>query len=204
MTRINWIRLLPWIAVVLMGLYIAVFERKADESVIVPPVSGGVVIDNPTPINEVVHDTVTKDSIVYRPKIVQVQNPTNTELIARFKAAQAENDSLRELLMYKSAVKNREYLEQLNDSNVVISVRSYVQGKLLRQGISYVTKEKKIAVRQNKQHLSVYAGGGLGSDGKRLDAIGGVSVVDNKKGRIYSLDFATDKSIMVTTKFKLW
>lgn len=74
---------------------------------------------------------IVKDSIIYK------ENKFNVELLEKYKASQ------NKLELYKEAIKNNSYIEVFEDSIQKVTVSSDVQGKLLKQSIKTVIKERE-------------------------------------------------------------
>lgn len=157
------------------------------------------IIDSPIPVGRI--DTVYIDSggVQMIQDIVEVENPVNAVLLAKYQEAVRQNDSLKQLNLYIAAVTEREYRETLSDSIQDITVLSKVTGTLTGQVISYRIKPRTIAVKVPKLKPSFYAGAYTYMPiGYREAPVVGFSVqmMNKNHNKIYTAGFDTQKRVM--------
>lgn len=150
---------IPYFVIAGLIIYILMIGKKETVTVEIPKKTGSVEINDPKPEKEV--DTVYVDSTDYSKgfRVVEVENPVNEELLQKYNEAIKVNDSLKQLSLYKEAIKERNYTEKLEDSIQVITVKSEVVGTLRKQVISYETKPQTITFKTNRAKPVVYIGG---------------------------------------------
>lgn len=165
----------------------------------IPAYENQAFIDSPMLIGRV--DTVYVDSggVKLIKEIIEVENPVNVVLLALYEEAVRQNDSLKQLNLYRMAITEREYIETLSDSIQDITVRSKVTGTLSSQEIRYSIKPRKIAVKVPKLKRSFYAGAYTYMPiGYREAPVVGFSaqLVNKKHSKIYTAGFDTQKRVM--------
>jgi hypothetical protein len=145
------------IAVVI--LIFLLFNNNKKQTITIPSVSNkfeGIV-----PI-EIKTDTLYKDSIIYKNKKVIVENPVNKDLTAKYLKALVENDSLKQLNLYLSAVQLRNYESVFEDEHIKATVYSYTTGTLDSLKLDYIRKEIKFDIPTNTFKYKVFIGGSVG------------------------------------------
>jgi hypothetical protein len=150
---------IPYFVITGLIIYILMIGKKETVKVEIPKKTGSVEINDPKPEKEV--DTVYVDSTDYSKgfRVVEVENPVNEELLQKYNEAIKANDSLKQLSLYKEAIKERNYTEKLEDSVQIITVKSEVVGTLKKQVISYETKPQTITFKTNRTKPVFYIGG---------------------------------------------
>lgn len=193
---------IPYLVIVILVLYIFSLENTETE-ITIKPVKNEKKIKNPVPIQKLdtTYKMLNKKEVV---KIIKVKNPVNDELLTAYEIATKENDSLKQLQLYKEAVTERTYKEVLEDSIQTITVKSDVVGTLKNQFISYETKLKVIKVKKIK--TSLYVGAftytQLNLDEAKIPI--GVKLGYFKKNKIYSIGYDTNKRVQFGVAFKLF
>ena len=182
------------IAVLTCIVFIQRSSTKSNSIVNLPPITGTFKKTIPTSVK---YDTVYKDTIVYKDKIIKVTSPVNVELAESYLKAE---DSLARLNLYISAIKIERYKEVFNDSNVTITVDAETTGKLNWMKPSYVIKERKVTlpVRVKQTVFAAYLGGGMGISRTMVPAFTGNVGFQNKKGDIILGGYAVDGTISAT------
>jgi len=137
-------------------------------------------------------DTVYTDSVTEIIKVVKVVNPINQSLLESYKKALQDNDSLRQLELYKDAITERKYFKTYENDLQKISVQTNVVGTLKTQDIKYQFKE------DNRFHY--YVGGSL-SNFKEPTV--GINFGVLHKSRIYELGIDNKKVVTLGVKVKL-
>lgn len=149
----------PYYMIAALLLYIMMTGTSEPVEVQIPVKKGSVEVKNPVP--EKVFDTVYIDTTDKKRgfRVIEVENPLNEELKAAYDAAVKENDSLKQQLLFYSAITERKYTERLEDSLQIITVKSDVVGTLKNQSISYQTKPQTVTVQPNRERPVLYVGG---------------------------------------------
>jgi hypothetical protein len=148
----------------------------------------------PIPIK---YDTVYKDSVVYKDKVVKITNPVNVELAESYLKAK---DSITRLNLYIAAIEIKRYKEVFDDSNVTITVDAETTGKLNWVKPSYVIKERKVIlpVRVKQTVFAAYLGGGFGISKDITPSFTGNVGFQNKRGDIILGGYAVDGTVSAT------
>lgn len=167
--------------------------------IIVPGVSGkSDTINNPIPL------ITTKDSLVYKDKVLYTENPYNKELANKYLSLKSETDKLHE---YLKTIQIKEYSIPFEDDNIKITGHFKTQGELLSTQYDYDIKPKEIIalVPQKETKLALYAGGNVGTNIDLNKAIFNAQIgIQNAKGDIYTIQYGTDKSIQVGYQFRIF
>lgn len=187
---------------VIIGLLIWIFYFSKCEEKIVPSVSNGFKIENPVP--EIRIDTLkvpfeVEGKTIYKDSIVEVENPLNIALMNKYEKAMKENDSLKQLNLYKDAVTLRNYKNVFEDDFQKIIVKTDVSGFLQSVSLDYETKESKI--KYKKYNLFV---GGFVYGIRDPDAGLNLSVLNNKNNSIFSAGYGLRKNVYIDYKIKLF
>lgn len=195
------------IIIAVLVVYILMIGNSEPKEIIIPSVKNSVVIDDPMPV--VIFDTIYLDSIQEKKvfEIVKVKNPVNTELLSKYEKAIQENDSLKQIELFKEAITERTYTEYLEDSVQTITVDSKVIGVLKRQTISYITKVKKVTLKPVKLKPSLFIGAFLSVpvDIQTPSNIGvNITLMNKTKNKYYSIGIDNKKYIYIGVNFKLF
>lgn len=166
-------------------------EKPSNIEVIIPEEKGGFVI------NPKEKEIEYRDSIVYKDKIITIENPINKELYNNFTKAK---DSLEQLKVFLNAITVREYQDSISDSNIRLDYYVKTTGTLDDFKLDYLIKEKKIEVPSKVEKNNLYYGGGIYSNGDNLNLKGGL-MFKTKANQIYSLEYGTDKNLYFSTFF---
>lgn len=153
------IKHIPYYIIAALVVYILMIGTKEEVQVVIPSKSNSKEIKNPKAVNEV--DTVYIDTSDKTKgfTIVEVESKPNEALKQAFLKARKENDSLKQVLLFLDAIKERTYIEKLEDSLQVVTVQSEVIGTLKSQLISYKTKPQTLTVKTERTKPVVYLGG---------------------------------------------
>lgn len=166
-------------------------EKPSSIEVVIPEEKGGFVI------NPKEKEIEYRDSIVYKNKIITIENPINKELYNNFAKAK---DSLEQLKIFLNAITVREYQDSISDSNIRLDYYVKTTGTLDDFKLDYLIKEKKIEVPSKVEKNNLYYGGGIYSNGDNLNLKGGL-MFKTKANQIYSLEYGTDKTLYFSTFF---
>lgn len=193
------------VIIIILVIYIGHLRNKEDIVVEVPATENSFFVESPV-------EKVRFDSIVYRDSIhevevvkyIPVENPVNDTLLAKYEEAIKQNDSLKQLALYKDAITERIYEEKFEDSIQVITVESEVIGRLKRQFVHYETKPKVLTVRQpDPERISLFAGGfAYGIE----DPVVGVklNLLNKEKNKIFMVGYDTQKRVHFGVTFKVY
>lgn len=187
------------IGIIVLGIFLLQKPKEEIVEVEIP-----VEIEIPVPEVKKEFDTI------YLPSPIKV-NPANKDLLKKYNEAQ---DSIAKLNLYVEAVKEREYDTIYSDTVQSIKVYSKVQGKLLKQQLSYNiypdTIQIDTAVKTNIKlpvKNKVFILGEVGQDITNIQSISpvfkGSLVLKNKKDNILSLGIDSNKNIFIGFGFKL-
>ncbi len=173
--------------------------KEVPIKVYIPGVSGkSDTIYKPIPL------ITTKDSLVYKDKILYTENPYNKELADKYISLKEETEKLQ---AYLKSIQIKEYSIPFEDNNIKIIGHFKTQGELLSTHYDYDIKPREITVLvpQKETQLALYAGGGIESNTKLDKAIFNAQIgIQNKKGDIYTFQIGTDKSIQVGYQFRIF
>lgn len=149
---------------------------------------------------------------VFQPSLLPTpkKEKSRPKLVEEFKKATEEGkDSL-----YADAVTERTYDTIYKDSTIAISIEDLVQGRLLKQSVSYeifpsTVKVDTVIPVEIKTRNKFYVGGGIGMpitpSGSNITGpiLQGNLMFQNKKENIWSLAVTTEKNIMLGYAFKI-
>lgn len=155
------------------------------------------------PIN--IETKIPESKIVFEPVISPTPVLVKPRPIPEFEgASDKEKDSL-----YRDAITERTYNEIFDDSLATVTVHSKVEGRLKRQSVSTVLKERTVQIDTTldltvpvEKNIKVYAGAEISTwqDGV-VPSLG--LMLQNKKDRILKLSIDTEKNISAGIYFKL-
>jgi len=196
--------LIPYLVIAGLVIYILMIGRSEEKEIVIPSQENTMSVENPVEESRV--DTIYKDSIrrVEVLKIVKVKNPVNKELLAKYEKAVSENDSLKQLQLYKEAITERRYNETFEDSVQTISVESNVIGTLKSQVVNYKTKERTVKVQSDKLKPSVFVGGF--SYGTFEEPVFGanMNLLNKDKNKLFTIGYDTQKRVHFGVTIKLF
>lgn len=139
-----------------------IYGEPEEIEVIVPSVQNEFKIENPIPdvrVDTIYKTVFEKGKEIEKIELVGVANPVNQRLMNKYREAIKENDSLKQLHIFKEAIRERKYTEVLEDSIQIITVKSDVIGTLKSQLIHYETKEQVLKIDVRKKTGSFFVGG---------------------------------------------
>ena len=150
-----------------------------------------------------IHDTIVKDSIVFKNKIISVTNPLDKELVINYLKAK---DSIDRLNLFINAVKINKYKENFDNKDISLTIEAETTGTLNYIKPTYIIKEKTIdvPVKIKQTVFAIYTGVEtynntlLNNFGVKID-LG----IQNKKGDIYTAGFDTNNNIYIGYKLRL-
>lgn len=199
----------PYLIIATLLIYIFLTSRSESVEVVIPSERSSIEVLEPTSVKR--FDTIYRDRIVREEilKIVEVENPINKELLERYEKAIKEKDSAGQIELYMSAVKERKYLEKLEDSVQIITVESEVIGTLKRQVISYETKPRTVTLQpKRRERPHVYIGAMVGREDMSTLGISSyyygaeAQIVGSKK--YFSVGYDSRKNIKIGIGIKLF
>lgn len=147
------------LSVAVVILIFLLFNNKTTKQITIPSVSNkfeGIV-----PV-EIKTDTLYKDSIIYKDKKIIVENPVNKKLAEDYLKAIVENDSLKQLNLYLSAVQLKNYESVFEDEHIKAIVYSYTTGTLDSLRLDYTRKEIQFDIPTNTFKYKIFIGGSVG------------------------------------------
>lgn len=199
-------KIIGLLIVVILGLagYISLAPKKVVTKVVEIPSKQGVKVVE-KPIEIIKYDTVIVNNVIQR--IDKVENELNKELLEKYEKAKRERDSLQLDNIFKKAITERKYKEQLSDSIIDIVVYSDVVGTLSRQKITYTTKPQKYYVQQKKERSKMYVGGftRIGLDRYQNTAFGvDLQFVSKKQNKMFKFGYDNQKFVTIGVSFKLF
>lgn len=196
---------IPYLIIAVLLIYISMINNSEPIEINIPSEKNTVEITDPIP--EVRFDTtfVYRDSIREVINIKKIKNPLNEALLKDYEAAVKENDSLKQLQLFKEAITENTYTEVLKDSIQTVTVKSEVIGILKKQTISYDTKPKTIIVKARKIKPSIYLSGFTSSriESFNLNSYGIKAQLINKK-RAFGLGIDNNNNIYFELGIKLF
>jgi len=137
-----------------------------------------------------------------------VVNPLDSIMYFKYKKLLKDYDSVSLLTTYVEAITEREYLDEVDDTNIYIEIYSKTIGTLSEQSVVYRIKPKQQHKLKEIIHPStshVFLGGFVGVDLRTSDPILGVSgTMQTKKGVFHSISYDTQKVFRYGVKFKIW
>lgn len=169
-------------------------NNKNTSIIKVPSITGTFKKIIPIPIK---YDTLYKDSIVYKDKVIKITNPVDVKLAESYLKAK---DSIARLNLYISAIEIKRYKEVFDDSNVTITVDAETTGKLNWMKPSYVIKERDITIplKVKQTVFAAYLGGGMGISKTMTPSFTGNVGFQNKRGDIILGGYAVDGTVSAT------
>lgn len=193
------------IIIVILVVYISTLREKQQEAVEVPANENKFFIDSPIEKKRfdsiIYRDSITEREII---KIIPVENPLNDSLLANYKQAMKENDSLKQLALYKEAITERIYEERFEDTIQTIIVETEVVGTMKSQFVKYNTRPKTIIVEHEEiKKISLYAGGFVSDINE--PALGlNLNLLNREKNKIFTIGFDTEKRLHIGATFKIY
>jgi len=150
-----------------------------------------------------VHDTIVKDSIVFKDKIIPVTNPLDKQLVIDYLKAK---DSIAKLNLFMNAVKINKYKQNFDNNDINLTVEAETTGTLNYIKPTYTIKEKTIDVPVKVKQtvfalytgVEVYNNATLTNSGIKID-LG----IQNKKGDIYTAGYDTNNNVFIGYKLRL-
>ena len=182
------------LSIVIIILLYLLLSKPEKNTIIIPSESGS--FDNRVPI-QLPGDTLYKDTIVYKDKQVMVENPVNKKLAREYLKAISENDSLKALNLYLSAVQIRKYKEVFEDKNVKTTVYAQTTGTLDSLRLEYDRKEIEVDIPRKKEaYVSLLGGVNVENNINTLSPVLGVNVgVQLKENDIFLLGINKNQTI---------
>lgn len=194
--------------IIIMLLFVIFIQRSCynrnlpsvqNQEVVTPPQHGS--FNALKPVN--VYDTIVKDSIVFKDKVIPVANPLDKQLVIDYLKAK---DSIQRLNLFISAVKINKYKENFDNKDINLTIEAETTGKLNYIKPTYTIKEKTITVPVKAKEtvfalytgLEIYNNLSLSNPGIKVD-LG----IQNKKGDIYTAGYDTNKNIFIGYKLRL-
>lgn len=195
--KIKLAHIFPYVVIAGLLIYIQSME-KGVEYVTLPPKVNTKVITTPQPVSRGTQE-IKVDGVL---KVVEIPNPVNDTLLTAYTTAL---DSLEQLKLYKEAVTERMYHEQLVDSVQTIDVHTSVTGWMREQKITYRTNPVTVERKSLRSPLSVYAGGfvTLPTLPSTYMNVGGMLNIKTKK-QLYSVGYDTESKIHLGVGFRLF
>jgi hypothetical protein len=160
------LQLLPY--VIILVLSILLFFKgcgSKDPEVIkvkVPEVSGEF---EPVP-PEYVPTPEVPYVIEWKERRIEIPNPVNDSLLKAYRDAQAENDSLKQMLLFLDAIQLREFSNTFEDEYLKLTVSGQVQGKLNYIKPTYTIKSRTLEIEEPQTNLRLLAGFEIGANDK--------------------------------------
>lgn len=150
-----------------------------------------------------IHNTIIKDSIIFKNKTISVINPLDKELVINYLKAK---DSIDKLNLFINAVKINKYKENFDNKDISLTIEAETTGTLNYIKPTYIIKEKTIdvPVKIKQTVFAIYTGvetynnTSLNNFGVKID-LG----IQNKKGDIYTAGFDTNNNIYIGYKLRL-
>jgi len=172
---------------------------KEAKEIIIPAKKGSFTSVKPIKI----HDTIIKDSIVFKNKKIILTNPVDKKLVLQYLEAK---DSISKLKILINSVKINKYSTKFNNEDIDLTIDTETTGTLNSIKPAYIIKEKKVDVPVKTLNsvfalytgVEIYNNKNLNNPGAKID-LG----IQNKKGDIYSLGFDTNKNFFVGYKLRI-
>ena len=196
---------IPYFVIAGLLAYVLMIGNSEEKEIVIPEKENSIEIKDP--IAEKEFDTIYKDSIIEKEilKIIEVESKPNQELLQKYEAAIKANDSLQALEIFSDAIKERNYIETLEDKVQVVTVKSSVIGTLKSQSISYKTKEIIIKPKTKRIKPSIYVGGFTQLTQKDgLTPSFGVNVSVTNKKTLYSIGIDNNKTIFASIGIRIF
>lgn len=147
------------LSITIIFLIFLLFNSNKKQTITIPSISNS--FEGIVPV-EIKIDTLYKDSIIYKDKKIIVENPVNKKLAEDYLKALYENDSLKTLNLYLSAIQTRNYKSVFEDDYIKATVYSQTTGTLDSLKLDYTRKEIKIDIPTNSFKYKVFIGGSVG------------------------------------------
>lgn len=194
--------ILIFIGVVILAFFIGRCSDTSKEivktTVTIPEKTGSsVIITSPKPI------VTTKDSIIYKDKVITTDSPINKKLAQdyidlekRYSDIELEKERLKK---YLESIQVRDYSIPVEDEFLSTTNNVKVQGELISFQQDYKIKERKVEVEVPvKKRIALYAGAEIGNT-PELDKfiVKGNLMLQNKKGDILSASIDSEKRVWV-------
>lgn len=142
------------------------------------------------------------------PKVVNIPNPVNQELLDKYNKAK---DSISKLQIYKDAITENEYKIEYDDSTQTVNVYTKTRGELLEQTVDYHIKPREFVLDTVinvpvKNPIKVFAGVEMGVPtlGDVTPTLKGNILFKNRKDHILSLGVDTRKTVWLGYSIKLF
>lgn len=188
--KLNWFKLAPYLVIlILIGmLFFKGCGSAAPETftVKVPEVSGEFKPEAPKydPVPEIPYVIQWKD------RTIKIPNPVNDSLLNAYTAAMAENDSLKQLLLYVDAIQLRTFTNTFEDDYLNLSIKGQVQGYLQYLKPEYTIKERSLEVESPETALRILAGFEFGANKQLTDFPIKLNLgMQNAKGNIFKASY---------------
>jgi len=195
--------------IIIIGLLFVIFIQKScynrglpsieNHEVVVPAQNGSFNAVKPIKV----HDTIIKDSIVFKDKIIPVTNPLNKQLVIDYLKAK---DSIAKLNLFMNAVKTNKYEQNFDNKDINLTIEAETTGTLNYLKPTYTIKEKTIDVPVKVKQtifalytgIEIYNNNELNNSGIKVD-LG----IQNKRGDIYIAGYDTNNNIFIGYKLRL-
>lgn len=150
-----------------------------------------------------IHDTIIKDSIVFKNRKITVVNPLDKQMVVDYLKAK---DSIERLNLFIKAVKINKYKQNFDNKDITLDIEAETTGTLNYIRPIYTIKEKKVDapvyIKQTKFALytgiEVYDNKSFGNAGAKIDLS-----IQNKKGDIYTAGYDSNSNIYIGYKLRL-
>lgn len=186
----TWFKLAPYIIIAILAiiLFFKGCGSKDPETikVKVPEVTGEFEKQEPDyePVPEIPY------VIQWKERTIEIPNPVNDSLVKIYQQAMAENDSLKQMLLYLDAIQLRNFSNDFEDEYLKLTVSGQVQGKLKYIKPEYTIKERTVEVDDPETSLRFLAGFEFGAnEGISTFPLKANLRMQNAKGNILSGSF---------------
>tara|TARA_R110000822_G_scaffold75692_3_gene182112 strand:+ start:2687 stop:3271 length:585 start_codon:yes stop_codon:yes gene_type:complete len=186
----------PYFIIAILLIYIV--NLKKDDNVLISEKFATKVITSPEPV--VLRDTVFLDNNVI---ILKERRPVvDSVLLDKYNSLK---DSISKTQVFKDAITQRTYKEELKDSVQTITVTSKVTGTLTEQIISYRTNPITIERKSLRSDTGVYLGGFTSLPAQTItdNFAVGINMHVQRSKVMYSLGYDTQKRIQLGVAFKI-
>jgi hypothetical protein len=150
-----------------------------------------------------VHDTIIKDSIVFKDKKITIVNPLDKQLVVDYLKAK---DSIQKLHLFMNAVKINKYSQNFDNKDINLTVEAESVGTINYIKPTYTIKEKKVevSVPVKQTVFALYTGVETYNNASLSNFVVKVDLgIQNRRGDIYSAGFDTNKNIFIGYKLRL-
>ena len=170
-----------------------------NQEVVVPTQNGSFNAVKPVKV----YDTIIKDSIVFKDKVIPITNPLDKQLVIDYLKAK---DSIDKLNLFMNAVKTNKYIQNFDNKDINLTIEAETTGTLNYIKPEYSIKEKTITIPVKVKEtvfalytgLEIYNNATLSNSGIKVD-LG----IQNKRGDIYTAGYDTNKNIFIGYKLRL-